>query len=191
MDEMDVSENEGMEEEKDTVQEEGESEGGKTDRALNRWLEEKKGIYAGNSNFIQLDLDRNDGFLEYARSLVNALNMRIILEKASIDYYKLRVADYELSKKKGAGNDKGYAKANMYLVQHQELLKSYQQIKDRIYIEVNRLNSRKSEYYRSVFNYLFLDGLTRDQIVSATGLDKQAIKEAIADIKADLFDDNY
>ena len=79
----------------------------------------------------------------------------------------------------------------MYLVQHQELLKSYQQIKDRIYIEVNRLNSRKSEYYRSVFNYLFLDGLTRDQIVSATGLDKQAIKEAIADIKADLFDDNY
>lgn len=190
MDEMDVTEDEKTKG-SETVDGKGQGEGAEDDKSLFSWLEEKKGIYADNNAYIQLEIKRDDGFLEYAKNLVYALNMRIVLEKASIDYYKLRVADYELSKRKGNGSDKGYAKASMKLVQHEELLKSYQQIKERIYVQTGRLNAKKSEYYRTVFNYLFLDGFTRDQITSITGMDKNAIKEAVADIKSELFDDNY
>lgn len=138
--------------------------------------------------FIEVEKpDFSGGFLLYGRRLAKAINMRIVLMKTSVDYYKACCAELEIGRKTPIkeGHKRLY---KTYVAGFEELLHYYESMRDRLYAQADAVNANKSDDYKQLFKMIFLDGLSRAEAYRDLGLTKEKFDSVFVGMQRDLFD---
>lgn len=146
--------------------------------------------FGNHINIKEIHPEMKGDFLDTAKQLIQALNLRIVIAKANLEYDKNRLSELTVGLKNNySKKTENTIRAN--IVRFEETLKSYTDTREMIYKQCEYVLRHESEDYRNMFIALFLDNLDEQEITKLYGYDSVAIKSAKAYIMKDMFDKNY
>ena len=132
-------------------------------------------------------LVHDNSFLLFGRRLVQAINLRIAFQQTAVEYFKARLTEYKIGRQNPSTKRK-VERFEAELAKENTALRFYLDLRNKLYYQVDQILKDKTQEYRDVFKWCFLEGNSAKEIREKYKMDNKTLGRALQQIKDDLFD---